>query len=410
VSTHFPAVRSAAVLALLAAAGCAPEKKQAAPPPPAAVQVAKVTRQDLPLFVEAVGVLDGYVNADIRARVKGYLEAQRYKDGAAVKQGQPLFQIERTEYLTGVASAKAALARAQATQTRARADLERATSLAPQGIVSKQELDNASAANSDVAAQIDAARALLHQAEVNLSYTTLKSPINGVAGVALVRVGNLVGQDGPTLLATVSQLDPIRVNFPVSEVDYVRTAGHYKHLDTRDLSWASKQFARLGAGQTTEDGEPGIELILSDGTVHGGRGVVVSVNRQVDPSTGTIQFQALFPNPQGSLRPGQYGRVRLRREDEGRAVLAVPEKALISVQGTYSLGVVGADNKVQLRRVEIGSHAQGLRVIEKGLKEGESIVVEGVQKITDGALVDARPAPAAAPSPGEQQHPTAVKN
>ena len=408
-STHFPAARAAALLALFAAA-CAPEKKQAGPPPPAAVQVAKVTRQDLALFVESVGVLDGYVNADIRARVKGYLEAQRYKDGAAVKQGQPLFQIERTEYLTGVASAKAALARARANQQRAKADLERATSLAPQGVVSKQELDNATAASSDVAGQIDAAAALLHQAEVNLSYTTLRSPIDGVAGVALVRTGNLVGQEGPTLLATVSQLDPIRVNFPVSEVDYVRTASHYKHLDSRDLAWAKKQFALLSAGKPTADGEPGIELILSDGTVYGGRGVVVSVNRQVDPSTGTIQFQALFPNPQGSLRPGQYGRVRLRREDEGRAVLAVPEKALISVQGTYSIGVVGDGNKVQLRRVEIGPHADGLRVVEKGLKEGESIVVEGVQKITDGAVVDARPAPAAAPSPGEQQKPTAIKN
>ncbi|HZU84529.1 MAG TPA: efflux RND transporter periplasmic adaptor subunit, partial [Polyangiaceae bacterium] len=288
---------------------------------------------------------------------------------------------------------RAALARARVNQAHAKVQLDRDQALVKPGVVSQQELDNASAALDDAAAQVQAAEAQLQQAELSLSYTQIRSPIDGVAGLALVRVGNLVGQDAPTLLTTVSQLDPIRVNFPMSESDYVRYPDRLKQLGARDLDWARRQFSRFEAGLTAENGDAGLDLVLSDGSVYPHRGVIVSANRQIDPSTGTIQIQALVPNPDGVLRPGQYGHVRIRRRDAGHDVVAVAEKALIPVQGTFSVGVVGPDNRVQLRRVDVGPSAGGMRVVDKGLAEGERIVVEGVQKIGDGMLVDPRPAP-----------------
>jgi membrane fusion protein (multidrug efflux system) len=343
-----------------------------------------------------VATIDGYVNADMRARVRGYLKTQNYKDGAVVKAGQTLFTIESAEYAAALSSAKASLARALAAQNHNKVLAERSDGLFKTGVVSRQDVDNATAGVQDADGQVQAARAQVEQASLNLSYTQLKSPIEGVAGIALVRVGNLVGQDGPTLLTTVSQVDPIRVTFPMSEQDYVKYAFRSKNLDVRDLAWAKKEFARLASSGATDEGDPGVELVLTDGAVYPHRGVVVAVNRQIDVSTGTIQVQALIPNTNRDLRPGQYGRVRIRRTDAGVGALTVPEKALISVQGTFSLGVVGAGDKVQLRRVELGPSAGGVRVVQKGVTEGERIVVEGVQKISDGAPVVPRPAPSAA--------------
>ena len=372
------------------------EAKKPPPPPPAAVLVAPVVKRDLPIFIEAVGALDGYVNADIRARVKGYLQTQAYKDGSPVKTGQTLFTIEATDYAAAVGVAKANLSRGATALARNKVQLERQQALMKSGMVSQQDLDNTAASVADAEAQVQGAQAALQQANLNLSYTTIASPITGVAGVALVRVGNLVGQDSPTLLTTVSQIDPIRVNFPISEVDYVRSPDRFKNLEARDLAWAKKQFENLDAHKPADGGDPGIELVLADGNVFAHRGVIVSANRQVDPSTGTLQLQALVSNPDGALRPGQYGRVRIKRVNEGQGVLAVPEKALISVQGSYSVAVVGPDNKVQMRKVDLGAAAQGMRIVDKGLAEGDRIVVEGTQKVQDGALVDPRPAPDAA--------------
>ncbi|GAC1535221.1 MAG: efflux RND transporter periplasmic adaptor subunit [Myxococcales bacterium] len=394
------------VLTLSFSIGCGASK--GAPPPaapPPTVYVATVARQDLPLLLEAVGALDGYVNADIRARVKGYLDSQRYKDGSFVREGQILFTVEAAEQSAALAAAQANVARAKAAQARNRAQLARSEDLFKSGVISQQELDNARAAVADTDGQVLVAGSSLRQAQLNLSYTQIRSPIPGIAGSALVRVGNLVGQDGPTLLATVSQLDPVRVNFPMSEVEYVRHPDRFRRLDQRDLAWAKRQFARLDArGKEQAEGgdDPGLALVLSDGSVYPHRGVVVAVNRQIDASTGTIQVQALVPNPDLLLRPGQYARVRIERQNEGHDVIAVPEKALISVQGTYSLGVVGQDNKVQLRRVEVGPSAAGKRIIVKGLQEGERVVVEGVQKISDGAAVDPKPAPVAQANAGQE--------
>jgi membrane fusion protein (multidrug efflux system) len=382
-----------ALLVVVSVSGCA---RKAPPPPPApTVLVAPVKRQDLPLFIEAVGTLDGFVNADIRARVKGYLRSQEYKDGAPVKEGQLLFTIESQEYANALASARATLDRAKAARQIGQVSLQRNRLLAQQGLTSQQTVDDSVAAAADANGQVQAAEAAVRQAELNLSYTHIVSPVSGVAGIALVRVGNLVGQDGPTLLTTVSQLDPIRVNFPMSEIDYVRFPERLKELQERDVAWAQSQFPKLAAHQPADNGDPGLQLILADGTVYPARGLLIAADRQVDPTTGTIKLQALFPNAGGSLRPGQYARVRIQREDQGKAALTLPEKALINVQGSYSVGVVGADRKVKLRPVELGPSAQGLRIVLKGVSEGESVVVDGVQKISEGALVSPKPAPAA---------------
>ena len=389
---------SALALAVIA---CGETKKPAAgPPPPASVGVATVEKRDVPLYIEAVGSLDGYVNADIRARVRGYLQSQAYKDGSTVKAGQTLFTIEATEYEAAAKSAAANVARARVARARYKVDLGRDQGLLKAGMASQQDVDNATTAVADAEAQVAAAEAQLQQVELNVGYTTIKSPIAGVAGLALVRVGNLVGQDGPTLLTTVSQLDPIRVNFPLSELDYVRYPERFAHLQDRDLAWARKELARLEAqGASGDAASGGVEIVLADGSTYAHRGVVVAVNRQIDPNTGTTQLQALVGNPDGVLRPGEYARVRIRRENEGQNVVTVPEKALISVQGTYSVAVVGPDNKITLRRLELGPSSEGSRVVIKGLVGGEHIVVDGVQRVADGAIVAPHPA-AAAPTPG----------
>jgi len=389
-------------VALAACQAQAAEPPKNAAPPPQKVLVTPVVRKDVPQQLEAVATVDGYVNADIRARVRGYLSSQDYKEGGLVKANQRLFSIERSEYESAVASAGAALTRARAVAERNRSQLARVRGLFESGAISQQEIDNAVAANADADAQVQGARAQLQQAQLNLSYTQLRSPIDGVAGLAAVRVGNLVGQDGPTLLTTVSQIDPMRVSFPVTERDYIAFQERFRQLARRDLAWAKRQFDKLEHGEAAEANDPGVELVLADGSVFPHRGIVVTAGRQFDPSTGTIQLQALVPNPEGVLRPGQYGRIRLQRPRPPEGALAVPDKALISVQGTYSLAVVGADDKVALRRVEVGPSVNGVRVIVKGVNEGERVVVEGVQKVSDGAQVQPELAPEATASTNSQ--------
>lgn len=373
-------------LAILGA-GCAESKASTSSPVPPTVVVAPVVQKDVPLYIEAVGSLDGYVNADIRARVRGILAGQRYQDGATVKPGQLLFSIDRAEYRIAADAARAALARAETALAHNKALLARRTSLGAAKVVSQQEVEDAEAAARDAGDQVRAAKAQLGQAELNLSYTEIRSPVGGVAGLAQVRTGNLVGQDGPTLLTTVSQVNPMRVNFPMSESDYLKAADRLKRLDGRDLAWAEKQFAAMQSGQAQGPVEGWLDLILSDGTIYPHQGLIVAVNRQVDPTTGTIQLQALFPNPDNLLRPGQYGRVRMRRTDAGANALLVPEKALIQVQGSYSLAVLGPGNKVTLRRVEVGPVAGTSRIIASGISVGEQVVAEGVQKVSDGMTV-----------------------
>lgn len=379
------------LLLSLSLAACEETRARTVPAPPV-VTVATVGRQDVALFTEAVGSAAGFIDAEIRARVRGFLESQRYKDGGQVKEGQLLFTIQGAEYQAALGAARAGLARAQTAQAHRKALLARKQALIVSKVVSEQELEDAEAGAREADNLVEAARAQLRQAELNVSYTQIRAPLSGVAGLALVRVGNLVGQDGATLLTTVSQLDPIRVNFPLGEIDYVKAAASLGQLDRRDAAWARAQFARLAAGQTLDGGDPGLELLLADGKPYAHRGVVVSADRQVDPGTGTIKLQALFPNPDKLIRPGQYARVRMPRREGGERRVVVPESALIQLQGTYTVALVGADNKVALRRVEVGPAVGTLRVVASGLAGGERIVTEGVQKVSDGAQVNPQPA------------------
>jgi membrane fusion protein (multidrug efflux system) len=385
------------VAAGLVAAGCEGKggAKPAAPPPPGVV-VDSVVARDIPLYQEVVGTVTGYVDAEIRARVRGFLEKQLYKDGGRVSEGQPLFTIEGTETEAGLSAAKASLARAQAAQMHNKALLERKQALSKSKVVSEQELEDAVASAHDADNQVEAARAQVRQAELNVSYTKIRSPLTGIAGIAQVRPGNLVGQDGPTLLTTVSQIDPVRVTFPLGEIDYVKASAALRDLEHRDLAWARKQFVTMAAAEKQGDAppgvDPGLELMLVDGTKYPHRGVIVAVNRQVDPGTGTITLQGLFPNPDGMLRPGQFARVRLRRPTApGGSTLAVKETAIIQMQGTTSLAVVSPDNRVHLRKVEVGPSAGELRILTSGVNAGERVVVEGVQKVSDGQLVNPLP-------------------
>jgi membrane fusion protein, multidrug efflux system len=376
--------------ALAALVGC---KKEAPPLPPTTVLVAPAMLQDLSLSTEFVGSLDGYVNAEIRARVRGFLKSQDYQDGATVKKDQLLFTIDPAEFKAALDKAQGALGREQAAYGRAKVTVDRYRPLAAKQAVSQQDLDNAEAGLREATAGIESAKAAVEEARLNLGYCRITSPVEGVAGTAQVRVGNLVGQDGPTLLATVSDLDPMRVTFPISEADYLRFASRAAQLENLDP---------LDAGPDRAV----VDLMLADGSLYPHKGWFISVGRAVEKGTGTLQVQMLFPNPERILRPGQYGRVRVPRPDQGKAVLVVPESAVKELQGTYTIGVVGPDDTVTIRTVEMGPRAGHLWAVTKGINAGDRVITQGLQKVSDGMKVIANPDPAeskpagAAPAPG----------
>ena len=373
-------VIAGALAALGLAAGC---KKPPPPLPPPTVLVAPAVQQDLSLTAEFVGTIDGYVNAEIRARVKGFLKTQDYQDGAFVKARQLLFTIDPAEYVAAVAKAKGVLARAQAAYSQAKVTADRYRPLAAKQAVSQQDLDNAEAEQRVAAASVDSAKAQLDEAQLNLGYTRVTSPVDGVAGTAQVRVGNLVGQAEPTLLTTVSQLDPMRVTFPISEAQYMRVASRAATLEKLDP---------LDAGADRQV----LDLVLADGSVYPHKGWFISVGREVEKGTGTIQVQSVFPNPERILRPGQYGRVRIPRPSEGKPTVVVPESAVKELQGTYTVSVVTPENTVQIRPVEVGPRASKLWAITKGISAGDRVLTEGAQKVAEGQKVVAQPDPSAA--------------
>ncbi len=364
--------------ASLGVAGC---KKPPPPLPPPTVLVTPAVQQDLSLSTEMVGTIDGYVNAEIRARVKGFLKTQNYADGAYVKKDQLLFTIDPAEYDAAVAKAKGALARAQAAFAQAKVTADRYRPLAAKQAVSQQEYDTALAEQQVAAASRDSAKAALDEALLNLSYTRIMSPVDGVAGTPLVRVGNLVGQGDPTLLTTVSQLDPMRVTFPISEADYLKVASRAAELETLDP---------LDAGPARRV----LELILADGSVYPEKGWFTALNREVQKGTGTLEVQTVFPNPKRILRPGQYGRVRIPRQEQGKAMVVVPEGSVKELQGAYTVAVVTPDDTVQIRKVEVGPRAGALWAITKGVSAGDKVITEGLQKVSDGMKVTAKPDPA----------------
>ena len=380
-------VIAGALAALASTAGC---KKPPPPLPPPTVLVAPAVQQDLSLTAEFVGTIDGYVNAEIRARVKGFLKTQDYQDGAFVKKGQLLFTIDPSEYQAAVAKAKGALGRAQAGYGQAKVTADRYRPLAAKQAVSQQDLDDAVASQRAAAATVDSAKAALDEAQLNLGYCRIYSPVDGVAGTAQVRVGNLVGQSDPTLLTTVSQLDPMRVTFPISEAQYMRVAARAAALEKLDP---------LDAGVDRQT----LDLLLADGSVYPHKGWFVSVGREVEKGTGTIQVQTVFPNPERILRPGQYGRVRVPRPTDGKPSVVVPESAVKELQGSYTVSVVAPDDTVQIRPVEVGPRVSKLWAITKGVNAGDRVITEGAQKVAEGQKVVAKPDPSAA---GQAAHAT----
>lgn len=366
----------ASLAAALALCGC--PSKEKAPPPPVEVVVTDVVQKDVPVFMEMVGQTKGSQDVEIRARVEGYLDRFFFTEGAFVRKGERLYQIDPKPFEAAVAQAKANLATVQARLDQSTILVNRLTPLVAQSAVSRQELDNALANQDAARAQVDAGKASLEKTTLDLGYTHIVSPLDGVVGTTLVKAGNLVGRGESTLLTTVSQVDPILFRAGISEADYLRIARRAEEL-------------RAARG----DEKTPVQLLLADGTIHPETGRVEAVERAVDPTTGTLAVQFTFPNPDRLLRPGQYGRVRFESEVKKDALL-VPQRAVQELQNLYSLAVVGSDNKVEFRSVKVGPRVDGQWVIEEGLKAGEKVVVEGLQRIRDGATVSPK---AAAPAP-----------
>jgi membrane fusion protein (multidrug efflux system) len=356
-------------------AGCKTEAPAAAAPE---VYVADVVQKDVPVYLELVGQTRGFQDVEIRARVEGYLNRVAFTEGTFVSKGTLLYQIDPLPLEAALANAKANLATAQARLAKSNNDVSRLTPLAKQQAVSQQELDNALSAQDAARAQVDAMKAAVDKATLDLGYTHITSPIDGLVGTTQVKAGNLVGRGESTLLTTVSQVDPILFRAGVSEAEYLKVA---------------KRILEEGGLKATRQ-RPEVDLILADGTVHRHKGFIDTIERAVDPTTGTLAIQFTFPNPERLVRPGQYGRVRGVNEMKKGALL-VPQRAVIELQNLYSLAVVGAGNKVEFRNVKVGPRVDSLWVIEEGLKPGEKVIVEGLQKARDGAVVSPKAAAAA---------------
>jgi len=332
------------------------------------VEVASVVQKDVPIFSEWVATLDGYVNAQIQAQVTGYIVAQKYKEGSFVRKGQILFQIDPRPFQALLDQANAQLAQAQAQLGKAEMDVGRDTPLARERAIAQSQLDNDIQANRAAKAAVKAAEAQAEQARLNLDFTAVKSLVDGIAGIAQVQIGNLVNPT--TVLTSVSQMDPIKVFFSISEQEYL-------HFAERINAQTQKEIP---------SGGPSFDLILADGSTYPHKGIGLLTNRQVDTTTGSIQLVCSFPNPHNILRPGQFGRLRAAAEVRHGALL-VPQKAVSELQGAYQLEVVGSDNKVSIRPVTVGERVGEAWIIESGVEPGELVIVEGLQKVQGGSTV-----------------------
>jgi membrane fusion protein, multidrug efflux system len=356
---------------LLAFAGCRGKHQTDSNPP--GVEVINVIRKDVPIYDEQVGTLDGLVNAEIRAQVSGYLLTQDYNEGAFVKKGDLLFQIDTRTFQAVLDIAKGQLAQAQAQLGKTELDVKRFTPLAEKKAISQQDLDNAIQANLAAQATVVSAEAAVKQAQLNLDFTRITSPIDGIAGIAVAQIGNLVGPSSGDL-TTVSTVDPIKVYFNLPEQTYI--------------SYYKKFFNE--AGEIKQDEGMELELVLADGKVFPNKGKISAVGRHVSPETGTIRVEALFANPGNVLRPGQFSRVRMLLELR-KDVILVPQRAVNETQGSFQVAVVDSNDRVELRSVTVGRHIGNLWVIDEGLEPGDTVVVEGVDRVKQGMLVKTKP-------------------
>jgi membrane fusion protein (multidrug efflux system) len=352
--------------------------------------VVTVIQKDVPVYHEWIGTLDGLVNATIRAQVQGYLTKQNYREGDLVKTGQVLFEIDPRNFQATLEQAKGQLAAQQARWTTAKANLARIKPLADLNAISKKDLDDSIGTEQAARAAVFSAQATVDKAQLDLDFTRIISPVDGIAGLAKAQIGNLVGPGGMEELTTVSTVNPIKVYIQVSEQEYLQAG--------RD---SGQKVEKLRA-----------ELILADGSIYPNKGSFAFADRQVDVRTGTIKVAAIFPNPGNFLRPGQYGKIRVATSIRKDALL-VPQRAVAEIQGKYMVAVVGADNKVDMRTVKTAERVDNLWVILEGLKPGERVVVEGVQKVRPGMPVTPKAlaeAPAKPEAKAEEKAPAPQKS
>jgi RND family efflux transporter MFP subunit len=363
----------AAISAFLALASCEKPKSAVQTSPPE-VLVTEVVQKEVPEIRQWVGTLSGFENADVKARTTGYLLRRAYQQGGYVKTGDLLFEIDPRPFQATLDQAKGQLQEAKATMLGVELDAKRAKELFEGKVISEQEYTNKTQLYQTKVAAVTAAQAAVEEAQLNLDYTKVVSPLDGIAGQAQAQIGDLVGTGSNTTLTTVSQIEPILVYFPISEQTYWEFADRLKEIMA-----------------VAEDKRPEkVELILPDGSVYPHKGKFDFVDRQVDPKTGTIQIAVSFPNPELTLRPGQYATARA---EIGRIpnALVIPQEAVSEMQGGNQVGVVGSDGKAEIRAVKLGPVYGHSIVVTEGLKAGEKVIVEGFQKIRQGIEVSAKP-------------------
>jgi membrane fusion protein (multidrug efflux system) len=358
------------LLCLLGACEAKGGEAVAPPPPPPAVKAGQVLQRDVPVYIEAIGETRGNTEIEIRARVEGFIESVDFKEGSMIEKGQLLYTIDKRPFEAAVAQAKAAVAEAQAQLARTHQDVARYEPLVAKNAISREEYDTAVALEKAASATVDATKAMQDTAEIDLSYTQVTAPDAGLIGKTEVYAGTLVGRSQSTLLTRISRIDPIHVRVTIPERDY--------------LTLARKKGTGTAA---TSDVQVPFQLVLADGTVHPQPGRLVFVDRSVDPRTGTILVEVAFDNPDHIVRPGQYARVRAQMEIARGAIL-VPQGAVQELQGVYSVMVVSKDGTVEQRLVQPGQRVASLWVMDSGLKSGEQVVVEGLQKIRPGIKVE----------------------
>jgi RND family efflux transporter MFP subunit len=357
---------------LLPLVGCGDKSEAAAPAPPE-VQVIPVQQKDVPIYGEWVATLDGYVNADIRPQVTGYLMKQNYREGTLVHKGDLLFEIDPRPFEAALQQTMGQLAQAEAQFSKTTMDVERDTPLAKQSAIPQAQLDNDIQAKAAAVAIVKANKAQVEQARLNLEFTKVHSLVDGIAGLAKGQIGDLVGPT--TILTTVSQVQPIKAYFSISEQEY--------------LPFASR-IGEVATGKRAAENNKMLELILSDGSVYPKKGAILLADRQVDLKTGTIRVAAAFDNPQVTLRPGQFARVRFPTSVAKDALL-VPQRAVIDTQGNYQVAVVTADNKASIRPVTVGQRVNDMWIIKDGVQSSEQVIVEGFQKVREGSPVNPKP-------------------
>ena len=363
--------RAAASLcgSLLIAVGCGGGQAAAPAPPPPTVEVSTVVQRDTPIYSDWIATLDGYVNAEIQPRVSGYIIKQNYKEGAVVRKGEVLFEIDPRPLRAVLDQAKAQVAQAEAQLGKATVDVERDTPLAAARAIAQSQLDTEVHAKLGAQAAVMAAKANVEQAELNLEFANVTSLVSGIAGVARVQIGNLVGPS--SILTSVSQVDPIKAYFTVSEQVFVE---FHRRFPTEQS--VEEQRKRMP-----------LQLILGDGQVYEHTGRISFADREVNPATGTIRIAGFFPNPSNLLRPGGYGRVRLSVRTVPGARL-VPQRAVTELQGSHQVAVVDNGNKVSIRPVTVGDRVGNFWIVTDGLKAGERVIVEGLLKVRDGSVVN----------------------